>query len=113
MVVVSNTNLLDVLRQTRLLSADQLEVVQQALSGQRPDVRTLARLLVQMGWLTVYQMNQLLAGHGEELVVGPYQILDKLGQGGQSTVYLARHPETGWVVALKVIKGELLGHAEA
>jgi serine/threonine-protein kinase len=68
--------------------------------------------MVQHGWLTVYQMNQLLAGHGLELVVGPYQVQDWLGQGGQSTVYLARHARTGVVVALKVIRGELVANAE-
>jgi len=37
---------------------------------------------------------------------GPYLLLDKLGEGGQGTVYLARHPD-GSRVALKVLHQQL------
>ena len=69
--------------------------------------------LVQRGWLTIYQMNQLLADHGSELTLGPYHILDRIGQGGQSLVYKARHLEHSWEVALKVIRTELAANPAA
>ena len=34
--------------------------------------------------------------------VGPFELLEKLGQGGTSTVYKARHQDTGAVRALKI-----------
>src|SRR5262249_44940534 len=66
----------------------------------------VAKLLGQRGWLTIFQINELLAGNGKNLVVGPYRVLEPLGQGGLSQVYKARHAENGSVVALKVVKPE-------
>lgn len=37
-------------------------------------------------------------------MLGPYQLLDSLGQGGMGRVYQAQHTGTGQVVALKTIK---------
>jgi serine/threonine protein kinase len=113
MTIVSNLALLDVLRQSGLVTREQLASLPQSVQGRLTDAHTPARLLLQRGWLTVYQINQLLAGHGRELVVGPYHILDRLGQGGQSTVYKARHNRDGYLAALKVIRQDLAGKAEA
>ncbi|MEK7867255.1 MAG: hypothetical protein AAB434_11275, partial [Planctomycetota bacterium] len=35
--------------------------------------------------------------------LGPYELLDELGQGGQGLVFRARHEKLGTVVALKVL----------
>jgi serine/threonine-protein kinase len=113
MSVVSNLALLEVLRRSGLLSREQLAVLPQAARGQPTDARLAARVLLQRGWLTVYQVNQLLAGRGHDLVVGPYHVLDRIGQGGQSTVFKARHATDGYLVALKVVRSDLLGHPEA
>ena len=50
----------------------------------------------------------------EELprAIGPYRILAVIGQGGMATVYKALHPETGEVVALKVLRSDLVGDEE-
>jgi serine/threonine-protein kinase len=113
MALVSSGALIDVLRQKGLLSHKQLAEVLACANGRFSEVRTLARNLVKRGWFSVYQINQLLAGRGVNLVLGPYHILDRLGKGGQSEVYKARHTEYEWIVALKVIRAELLASAKA
>ncbi|MCI0458302.1 MAG: protein kinase [Gemmataceae bacterium] len=110
---VPSVNLIDVLRRQRLLSEEQLASLNQFVKGRHADARLLARTLVQRGWLTVYQVNQILAGHGGDLVLGPYHILDRVGQGGQSQVFKARHREHDWLVALKVIRSELFDNPES
>jgi serine/threonine protein kinase len=113
MAIVTVSALIDVLRRVHLLTPEQLGGVHRMAQNRRMDPRLVARALMRRGWLTVYQVNQLLAGHGSELILGPYHILDRLGQGGQSLVFKARHPERGWIVALKVIRHELLDSSEA
>jgi serine/threonine-protein kinase len=113
MAIVTVSALIDVLRRVHLLTPEQLGSVHRMAQDRRTDPRLVARALMQRGWLTVYQVNQLLAGHGPELIMGPYHILDRLGQGGQSLVFKAQHPERDWIVALKVIRHELLDSSEA
>jgi serine/threonine protein kinase len=113
MTLVSSGALIDVLRQHRLLSNQQLSEVLSLAHGRCSEVHALARMLVRRGWFNVYQINQLLAGRGVHLILGPYHILDRLGKGGQSEVYKARHPEYEWIVALKVIRSEHLATAKA
>jgi len=104
---------IDVLREKRLLEPDQLDELDRVLRARFSDVRTLAKYLVQRGWLTVFQVNQILVGRAQDLVYGPYLIRDRLGEGGVSQVFKAWHTEKNCIVALKVIREELLSNPEA
>ena len=95
-----------------LLSREQLRELVHLASGRCSEARPLAKIMVQRGWLTVFQINQILAGRGSELVIGPYHVLDRLGQGGLSSVYKARHSVHCWEVALKLIQPEVIANAE-
>lgn len=48
-----------------------------------------------------------------QTVIGPYQVLKKLGQGGMGAVYQARHVKLDKLVALKVLAPHLVDNAEA
>jgi serine/threonine protein kinase len=104
---------LDELRNSRLLRAAQLDEIARILQPRFTAPMELAKELVRRGWLTVYQVNQLFNGKGQQLVLGPYRILDHLGKGGVSEVFKAWHGELDCPVALKVIYPDLLANAEA
>src|SRR6266446_6624008 len=113
MAITSCNALVELLRRHELLAPEDLAHVVRASKVLTATPRSLAKSMLQRGWLTVFQINQLMSGHGQELVFGPYHVLDRLGQGGQSTVFKARHAHFRWVVALKVIRSELLVNADA
>ena len=68
-----------------------------------PDPESFALELVRAGLLTEFQRRQLLAGRGDDLVLGPFLLLDLLGTGGMGQVFKARHRLMGRVVALKLM----------
>jgi WD40 repeat protein/tRNA A-37 threonylcarbamoyl transferase component Bud32 len=104
---------LDQLRASGLLEAEQLEELAALPEAKEGDPRPLARQVFQRGWLTKYQINQIVAGRARELVIGPHVLLDRLGEGGMGTVFKARHRHMGRVVALKIIRKEKLANPEA
>jgi serine/threonine-protein kinase len=73
----------------------------------------LAQEMVRRQWLTPFQADRLLNDRVEELVIGPYALLEPLGEGGMGRVYKARHRLMNRVVALKVIRTELVASVEA
>jgi formylglycine-generating enzyme required for sulfatase activity/tRNA A-37 threonylcarbamoyl transferase component Bud32 len=105
MASASLASLLDTIRQTDLLSPAQLAETERRLPLYT-EPRDLARMLVQQGWLTPFQVNQLLLGRSAELLLGPYLLVERLGEGAVGQIFKARHRPTGQLVALKVIRKE-------
>ena len=89
----------------QLLSPAQLAELT-GLQARCPDAQALARELVKRGWLTPYQVNRLFQGQADELFLGPYVLLARLGEGGMGQVFKARHRLMNRVVALKIIRKE-------
>jgi eukaryotic-like serine/threonine-protein kinase len=76
--------------------------------GDEPDAtsstsdKQLADRLVEMKLLNAWQAKQLLDGR-TKFNLGPYQIVDSLGQGGMGQVFKARHEKMDRTVAIKVL----------
>lgn len=62
----------------------------------------LAARLVEFGRLNRWQAQQLLAGR-VRFNLGPYRIIDSIGQGGMGQIFKAEHTLMGRIVAVKVL----------
>ncbi len=113
MAVDRLASFLDAVRESRLLQAAQLDELSRDAKTPSSDPQVLARRLVQRGWLTRFQATVLLQGRGKHLTLGPYSLLDRLGEGGMGQVFKAHHQPMNRIVALKVIRKDKLANPES
>jgi len=66
------------------------------------DDAALASKLVDLGRINRWQAEQLKVGRAK-FNLGPYQVIDAIGQGGMGQVFKAEHRLMGRVVAVKVL----------
>ncbi|MGA2035334.1 MAG: protein kinase, partial [Thermoguttaceae bacterium] len=89
-----------------LLTEQQIEEARAAASqgagSAAPDEQRVADCLVELGLLNPWQAKQLLDGR-TKFNLGPYRIIDSIGQGGMGQVFKAEHELMGRVVAVKVL----------
>jgi eukaryotic-like serine/threonine-protein kinase len=97
---------------SELLSESQLDDIRVRLIH-LDDTAQIAGALQADGTLTTYQIKQLLAGCGSELILGQYRLYAELGLGGFGRVYLARHVFMHRLVAIKVILPEFVENDRA
>jgi serine/threonine protein kinase len=107
------STLLERLRESQLLSAEQLDELSRRKEAREVDPRALGRVVLENGWLTPYQINKIAAGHGKELQVAQYVLLDRIGEGGMGKVFKARHAHMNRIVALKLMRKEKLNSPRA
>ena len=102
-----------VLHQSRLIEAAALDQVVERLSTDEhtPSSDEIANELVRTELLTRWQANKLLSGKHRGFLLGKFRLLDILGKGGMSTVYLARHTSLGSLFALKVLPDKRVGES--
>lgn len=104
--------LIDSVLKSRLVEPDETPRLE-LLRTEFTDPDLLAEELVRRQWLTSFQAERLLQGREGELVLGPYVLLELLGEGGMGRVFKARHRLMNRLVALKVIREEYLSLGES
>ncbi len=92
---MSGEELLDTLRQCRVLDAAQLDELTTEVRDRHLEPAVLLQELTRLKRITPYQSEMLLQGRGRELLLGSYVLLDRLGQGGMGAIYEARQWKGG------------------
>ncbi len=87
-----------------LLTPQQMEEGIQELDDKDPNAISLLRLLERKGLLTPWQSQKLLKGDADGFFLGGYRILYKIASGSFGRVYRAEDPQTGNIVAIKVLR---------
>ncbi len=99
-------------RQSGLLSDAELLALEPRLP-RTERARLVARALVDLGLLTRFQAERLLAGRTSGFLLGQYCILEQIGQGGMGRVFKARHRTMNRLVALKVLAPKVMENDRA
>jgi len=97
---------LSILRRSGLLPEGQEEAVLAELANQGvhpTDARSLAEAFVRHKILTAWQADMLLQGKHRGFHLGPYVILQTLGNGAMGSVFLAQHVVMQRRCAIKVL----------
>jgi serine/threonine protein kinase/DNA-binding response OmpR family regulator len=109
---LSREEFLQNLSDSGLFSQEELGHHLDALPDPPPaDGKAVAERLIAAGNLTPFQAEAVSERRFEQLVIGNYQVLGRLGAGGMGTVYKARHRRMKRVVAIKVLS-RTAGQAE-
>ena len=77
------------------------------------DAMSLSKELLQRDLLTPYQINQILQGNGERLLLGPYRVVERLGEGAMGQVMKCWSQKLQMFVAVKMIHKEHLASKKA
>jgi serine/threonine protein kinase len=99
-------DLINLVRQSGVVGDERLGAYLQRLQAKAPipnEPEALARLLIDDGLLTRFHAEQLLQGRWRGFRLGKYQILERLGAGGMSSVFLGEHIHMRRRVAIKVL----------
>jgi serine/threonine-protein kinase len=104
---IDSEDFLKNLRRSGLMTRQEIEDVLPRLPRSSRG-RVVARSLVEMGLLTKFQAELLLAGRTNGFLLGQYRILEQLGQGGMGRVFKAVHQTMNRTVALKLLAPNLV-----
>jgi tetratricopeptide (TPR) repeat protein len=107
----------DLVKRSGVVRAKRLEAYaagRPPVGGEPNTAADAARAAIADGLLTTYQAEQLLAGRWRNFIVArKYLILERVGWGGSSAVFLAKHLVMKRLVALKVLPTDQAENPEA
>lgn len=92
---------LTLLDESGLITAEEAIAFQKSQGAACNSALELAKILVEQGKLTEFQIKMILQCKGDRLFLGDYVILQQIGAGGMGKVYLAEHCRMKRQVALK------------
>jgi serine/threonine-protein kinase len=99
--------LLQAVRECGQYTPAQIAAAEAALAA-AGGAASAAESLLSAGVLTAYQARKVRIGRAAELLFGPFFVLDKIGEGGMGKVYKAVHVPVRRVIALKVVRPQLM-----
>ena len=102
--------LLAALRDGGRCPPDKLRAVEDAFAELAGEPTALADALNGLGVLTRYQYRKVQLGRISEILFGQYLILEKIGEGGMGKVYRGVDTRMARLVALKVIRPQLMSN---
>ena len=108
MAKLSVETFLDLLRKSQLTEEEQLnaalaEIAEEGDKTRLQDADHLAGMLVRKGLITRWHVRQLMKRKYKGFFLRQYRIMDHIGTGGMSTVYLAEHTLMHRMVAIKIL----------
>jgi serine/threonine protein kinase len=108
-MITSIEQITDELLQHGLLTEESLGETCYAMEKQGLEIngQNLLSLLTTEGKLTPFQAKEVQNGRANQLLLGNYLVLSKLGEGGMGTVFKAIHRRMQRLVAIKVIRKEI------
>src|SRR5216683_165815 len=86
------------------LTEAQMQEALEETSVSNPDLQQVLQQLERKGFLTPWQTNKLLKGDTDGFFLGGYRLLYKIASGSFGRVYRADDPQSGRVVAIKVLR---------
>lgn len=104
---------LELVRRSRLVERDRLGQIlaecKENSSGRLPSAEQMTDILVEYGLLSRWHCDKILEGKYKGFFLGKYKLLEHIGTGGMSSVYLAEHVLMQRRVAIKVLPKKRVG----
>jgi serine/threonine-protein kinase len=112
MASLTPAELLDWLERNQFLTPIQADQLRPLLTNM-PDNMALAKELIRRDWLTPFQINQIMKGQQDELILGSYRLRERIGEGAMGAVFKAWNVRLGRVVAVKTLNKQMIDNDRA